>query len=315
MSSGSPEAAELRRQLADYLGWLASSGQVQYLPCIPTLQANPSERSSDGLSERSSGGVQMTPAPKPEAQPRVAPPAAKAEPPEKTVETAPAAAAPGPKNPLRAQARSWSSAQKLDYLQHKVLGDCQRCPLAKGRQHLVFGEGDPNARMMIIGEAPGAQEDRAGRPFVGAAGQRLDRWIQAGGDARKDLYIANVLKCRPPGNRDPAPAEIEACRGFLQAQIRAIAPQVIVALGRFAGALVLGRPGLRLYQMRGKPHAYRDPKLPGCEIPVVVTYHPSYVLRREQELQPGQRASQEESTVLEDFARARAAMTATAPKH
>lgn len=290
----------LREQLSHYLRWLESSGQVQYLPPIPQLPAP--ERSV--VSRESS---KPKPASDAASRPKKVAVATSPQP-------APAAAAPVTgAAPLRAQAKSWSNAQKLEFLRSKVLGDCQRCPLAKHRQNLVFGEGNPEARMMLIGEAPGAQEDRSGRPFVGAAGQRLDRWIEATGQRREDLFIANVLKCRPPQNRDPAPAEIEACRGFLQAQIRAILPDVIVALGRFAGALVLGRPGLRLHQMRGRPHLYRDPKMGNREIPVLVTYHPSYVLRREKELQPGQSASQEESLVLEDFARARAAMTTTAP--
>lgn len=226
---------------------------------------------------------------------------------------APAAAAPSSKAAVAAQAKDWSAAQKLDYLRHRVIGDCQRCPLARSRQRLVFGEGNPEARVMLIGEAPGAQEDQQGRPFVGMAGQRLDRWIEGSQWQRSELFIANVLKCRPPQNRDPSPQEQQACRGFLQAQIRAIAPYVIVALGRFAGALVLGRPGLKLYEMRGRPQEYRDPKLGERGIPVVVTYHPSYVLRRERELQPGEKASQEESKVLADFARARAISDASAP--
>lgn len=288
-------------QLRHYLEWLESSGQVQYLPTpvrvSPPKGANPKATPPPSARTSRVGSA---------AKPSVA--SAKSSP------TAGADSAPsGSSTPLRAQAKDWSAEQKLNYLRHKVLGDCQRCPLAEHRQHLVFGEGNPNAKVMVVGEAPGAQEDRAGRPFVGAAGQRLDRWIATTGWTRGELYIANVLKCRPPQNRDPAPREIEACRGFLMAQIRAISPDVIVALGRFAGALVLGRPGLRLYQMRGNPHFYRDPKLPDREISVVVTYHPSFVLRKEKELRSGQSASQEESQVLEDFARARAAVNASAP--
>jgi uracil-DNA glycosylase family 4 len=183
--------------------------------------------------------------------------------------------------PARPSAEQWSAATKLQYLRERNVGDCRRCPLAATRRNIVFGVGDPDADLMFVGEAPGADEDRRGEPFVGAAGQRLDQWITHLGLRRDQVYIANVLKCRPPGNRDPQPLEIERCSPFLHAQIRAIEPKVIVALGRFAGCLLLGRD-LKLYEMRGAVHHYREPKS-GNEIPLVVTYHPSYVIRREQE--------------------------------
>lgn len=216
-----------------------------------------------------------------------------------------ASAQPSSQGQLREQAKAWTPARKLEYLRTQVMGDCQRCALARGRRHIVFGEGSPDAKVMLVGEAPGAHEDRQGRPFVGAAGQRLNAWIEATQWTRDEVFIANVLKCRPPHNRDPAPAEIEACKGFLGAQIRAIAPQVLIALGRFAGAWLLGRPGMKLHQMRGGDHRYQDPKLQGPPIHVVVTYHPAYVLRREQDAPAGQ-PSQEEKKVLQDFARAQA---------
>jgi uracil-DNA glycosylase len=183
--------------------------------------------------------------------------------------------------PARPSAEQWSAATKLQYLRERNVGDCRRCPLAATRNNIVFGVGDPEAELMFVGEAPGSEEDRRGEPFVGAAGQRLDQWLAHLGLRRDQVYIANVLKCRPPGNRDPKPLEIERCSPFLHAQIRAIEPKVIVALGRFAGCLLLGRE-LKLYEMRGAVHRYREPKS-GAEIPLVVTYHPSYVIRREQE--------------------------------
>jgi DNA polymerase len=165
---------------------------------------------------------------------------------------------------------------------------------------------------MFIGEAPGADEDRIGEPFVGAAGRRLDQWIERLGLARADVYIANVLKCRPPGNRDPHPAEIERCSPFLHAQIRAIEPKVMIALGRFAGCLLLGRES-KLWEMRDKVHRYREPKS-GVEIPLVVTYHPAYVLRSEQRppaagsgharADRGGAIKSEDEKVLADIARA-----------
>jgi uracil-DNA glycosylase family 4 len=183
--------------------------------------------------------------------------------------------------PARPSAEQWTAAKKLQYLRERNVGDCRRCPLAATRRNIVFGVGDPDAEIMFVGEAPGADEDRRGEPFVGAAGQRLDQWITHLGLRRDQVYIANVLKCRPPGNRDPQALEIERCSPFLHAQIRAVEPKVIVALGRFAGCLLLGRE-LKLYEMRGAVHRYREPKS-GSEIPLVVTYHPSYVIRREQE--------------------------------
>jgi DNA polymerase len=181
--------------------------------------------------------------------------------------------------PAREEAASWPPERKLAYLRERNVGDCRRCALSRTRSRIVFGVGDPRAPLMFVGEAPGAEEDRRGEPFVGAAGRRLDQWIEAIGFRRADVYIANVLKCRPPGNRDPAPEEVDTCSPFLWAQVRAIEPRVIVALGRFAGALLLGR-SLRMYEMRGRVHDVVRPE-GARRIPLVVTYHPSYVLRSE----------------------------------
>lgn len=121
----------------------------------------------------------------------------------------------------------------------ELIGDCHRCPLGDTRTTLVFGVGDPRARVMLIGEAPGRNEDLKGEPFVGAAGQLLNELLAHAGLGRDDVYIANVLKCRPPGNRDPEPAEIETCTPFLREQIRVIQPDVLVTLGNFATKFVL----------------------------------------------------------------------------
>lgn len=138
---------------------------------------------------------------------------------------------------------------------------------------------------MFIGEAPGADEDRQGIPFVGRAGQRLTRWVEWLGMRRDDVYIANVLKCRPPNNRDPSPPEVARCSPFLRAQIRAIQPRVIVALGRHAGNLLLeNSQPLSLRAMRGRVMRYEQREA-SIVVPLVVTYHPSYVLRRESEEQ------------------------------
>ncbi|HWN71801.1 MAG TPA: uracil-DNA glycosylase family protein [Haliangium sp.] len=151
------------------------------------------------------------------------------------------------------------------------LGDCQRCKLAGGRTNIVFGAGDPHASLMFVGEAPGADEDRRGEPFVGAAGQLLDRMIEAMGWSRDTVYIANVLKCRPPGNRDPQPDEVDACEPFLARQIEVIAPRIIVTLGRSATGLLL-RSTAPVSSLRGSFQDYRG-------IRVMPTFHPAFLLR------------------------------------
>lgn len=155
----------------------------------------------------------------------------------------------------------------------RVLEGCQRCKLAQGRTHLVFGEGDPRARVMFVGEAPGRQEDLQGRPFVGPAGQLLDRIVEnAMGLRREEVYIANVNKCRPPDNRDPEPDEVAACLPFLRRQIRLIRPEVLVTLGRVAAHNLLGVT-TSMRRLRGQDHVFEG-------IPVVPTWHPAYLLRQ-----------------------------------
>jgi len=155
------------------------------------------------------------------------------------------------------------------------MGDCTRCPLHRNRTNIVFGEGDPNARLMFVGEGPGAEEDRQARPFVGKAGQLLTRMIEAMGTDRSRVYIANIVKCRPPGNRDPETIEIQTCLPFLQAQIKAIGPAVLVALGRIAANTLLDTKA-PLASLRGE---FRDFE----GIPLMPTYHPSFLLRQEQD--------------------------------
>jgi DNA polymerase len=151
------------------------------------------------------------------------------------------------------------------------LGDCQRCKLAKTRDKLVFGVGSETAELMFIGEAPGAEEDRRGEPFVGRAGQLLDKMIGAMGWTRETVFICNVLKCRPPNNRDPQPDEVEQCEPFLARQIEAIRPRMIVTLGKPAAHLVL-KSRAPISALRGNFHRYQG-------IPVMPTFHPAYLLR------------------------------------
>jgi uracil-DNA glycosylase len=153
------------------------------------------------------------------------------------------------------------------------LGDCTRCKLHPTRKNLVFGVGNPAADLVFVGEAPGADEDAQGEPFVGAAGQLLTRMILAMGFRREDVYIANILKCRPPGNRNPEADEIAQCEPFLVKQLAAIRPRMIVALGKFAAQCLLGKPDTPISALRGKFHAYQG-------IPLMPTYHPAYLLRQ-----------------------------------
>ncbi len=193
--------------------------------------------------------------------------------------------------PLRSKESSQQNLQKTgavhreqDILQQKRIalqairnriGDCQRCKLHRSRTHIVFGTGNPMAELVFIGEGPGEDEDRQGEPFVGKAGQLLNRMIQAMGFKREEVYIANIVKCRPPHNRNPEPDEIAACEPFLIEQIGVIQPRLICALGNFAAQTLL-RTRVKISQLRGRFHDYQG-------IKVMPTYHPAYLLRNPQD--------------------------------
>jgi uracil-DNA glycosylase len=168
-------------------------------------------------------------------------------------------------------AKQASQVETLDHIRADI-GDCRRCPLCRDRTHIVFGEGPSDAKLMFIGEGPGRDEDLSGRPFVGAAGRRLTDIIVKGIKiGREECYIANIVKCRPPGNRDPLVEEAEACLPFLERQIAVIKPKVICALGRVASHHLL-KTDAPLNRLRRRFHDYRG-------IPVMPTYHPSALLR------------------------------------
>ncbi len=151
------------------------------------------------------------------------------------------------------------------------LGDCQRCKLCTGRKTIVFGSGNPKAELCFVGEGPGADEDAQGVPFVGKAGQLLTKMIEAMGFSRDDVYICNVVKCRPPDNRNPEPDEIAACEPFLKKQLAAVNPKYIVALGKFAAQTLL-RDSTPITRLRGQWRQYEG-------IPLMPTFHPAYLLR------------------------------------
>jgi len=170
--------------------------------------------------------------------------------------------------------RSLSTAGKKAALKalKKELGDCKRCSLSEGRKNIVFGEGNPDARLMFIGEAPGREEDLQARPFVGDAGMLLTRLIEKMGFNREDVYIANILKCRPPMNRDPEKDEIELCKGFVERQIEIINPEVIISLGRISAQTFIGNAALKMKEIRGNFFDYKG-------VPLMPTFHPAYLLR------------------------------------
>ena len=168
---------------------------------------------------------------------------------------------------------------------------CTRCRLSQGRTQVVFGAGNPHADLMFVGEAPGFHEDKQGIPFVGQAGKLLDKLLGGVGLWRDDVYIANVLKCRPPGNRDPQPDEVAACRGYLDRQIALVRPRVLVALGKVAAQALLGNDA-PIGRMRGQWYQVQG-------IPAMVTYHPAALLRN----QALKRPTWEDMQQVRDFLR------------
>ncbi len=161
-------------------------------------------------------------------------------------------------------------AKTLDELREE-LGECTRCSLCQGRNNIVFGDGNPDARLMFVGEAPGRAEDAQGLPFVGPAGRLLERLLEDIGLKRGDVYIANVIKCRPPGNRDPVPEETEACSPFLQEQIEIIRPRILCALGRVAAGLMMGK-SVQITRIHGQ-------RFEGAGYFLVPVLHPAAALR------------------------------------
>ncbi|MDX2014343.1 MAG: uracil-DNA glycosylase [Myxococcaceae bacterium] len=242
----SDELNELALELRRHLAWQEADGSRVVLADRAALQA----------------GAIARPAAMPQARP-VAP--ARPAP-------APAVARPVPAPaplPITAVER-----RPLDEIRRE-LGDCQRCKLCKGRNSIVFGAGNPRAELVFVGEGPGEEEDKQGVPFVGKAGQLLTKMIEAMKFSRDDVYICNVVKCRPPNNRNPEPDEIEACEPFLKAQLASLQPKVIVALGKFAAQTLL-RDQTSITRLRGQWREYQG-------IPLMPTFHPAYLLRQPEE--------------------------------
>jgi DNA polymerase len=252
VSDANSERAALLEQLAGYLAWEAEIGSG-FLPAQPT-QPRPARAPESAAAAppvlRTETGAPSAPAPVSEAVP-------------------PAAAASSAPSPgLEPRVQGDELRRRLTLIDEQVRG-CTRCELHKGRTHTVFARGNPETQLVFVGEGPGQEEDRSGQPFVGPAGQLLDKMVAAMGLGRDAVYICNVVKCRPPGNRTPLPSEAGACASFLNGQLDLIRPRVIVALGRCAAenmGLVAGGG------WRGRWGKYRD-------YDVMPTYHPAFLLR------------------------------------
>ena len=250
-------AAEARELAAEARAWLEEwlEEGVEWQPAPPERPAAPA-----------------TPPDGPAPDPHPAQPAAASSAPSSSGD---ATAFPRTASPAseRLTLAAWPEARTTLEAVRETLGECTRCPLHEGRRTIVFGHGNPDAELMFIGEGPGEQEDRQGLPFVGRAGELLTRMIERGlGIPRVEVYICNIVKCRPPGNRNPLPPEVEACRPFLDGQIQAVRPKVIVTLGKPASSLLLGRD-VSITRVRGTWHHYGD-------VPVMPTFHPAYILRQ-----------------------------------
>jgi DNA polymerase len=238
---------------------MAADDREELRALVGQLRTNLEKRKRSGLM-----GVPRTAAAR-----KAAPAPVKAEPARPTA-GAPAVRAAAAVEPADEPSARPTGAKGLSVVREE-LGDCERCKLAPLRTNLVFGVGNPNAHLVFVGEAPGADEDAQGEPFVGKAGQLLTKMIEAMGYRREDVYICNILKCRPPGNRNPEPDEIEKCEPFLKGQLAALRPRVIVALGKFAAQCLL-RDDTPISRLRGNFRSYEG-------IQLMPTFHPAYLLR------------------------------------
>lgn len=276
-------AAELAADLRTWLEWAALTGTIE-MPSTPAAELAAAESPPPRVPAQRPASVPATaPIPPRTTAQRPAsaePPSAQVTPPSSPMSRS------APSTPSRAiTPRAAASAHPVSpppstpvgqgeaglKQVRDELGDCQRCRLAKDRKQIVYGVGNPNADLVLVGEAPGQQEDLTGEPFVGRAGQLLTRMLATIGLGRDQVYICNVIKCRPPQNRDPLPDEVGSCSPFLHRQIRAVDPKVIMTLGRFAATTVVGVDG-NLGELRKRLGSWNG-------VPIVPTYHPSYLLR------------------------------------
>lgn len=251
-------AAELAADLRTWLEWAALTGAVE-VPSSPPIVATAPIAEARPATPRA-------PAPAREAAPHEAP-RPTTMPAQRVTPRVAASAQPIAPPPTGSVAQGEAGLKQV----RDEYGDCQRCRLGRERKNLVFGVGNPTADLVLVGEAPGQQEDLSGEPFVGRAGQLLTRMLGTIGLTREQVYICNVIKCRPPQNRDPLPDEVASCSPFLHRQLRAIEPKVIMTLGRFAATTVVGVEG-NMGELRKRTGSWNG-------VPIISTYHPSYLLR------------------------------------
>lgn len=258
--------------MRQYLQW-------QAVPLSGGVPASDDERAEfeTARKERQRAGLdhKLTAKSDPPAAPMPALPVERAAAPAEPARTAPAlwkddSLSRGPRKTFAPSEPAKPRSETLEAVRTE-LGDCKRCGLCDSRKNIVFGVGSSEARIMFVGEAPGFHEDVQGEPFVGKAGELLDKMVVAMTLSREQIYIANVLKCRPPNNRDPAPDEVATCSPFLERQVAAVQPEVIVALGKFAANLLSGHDGA-LGRIRGQWQEWNG-------VPLMPTYHPAYLLR------------------------------------
>ena len=253
------QAADIARQVRELLGQVRESRWPGFEP----PRAPPTPQPAGAPALKPAAVPLRPPAPSERPAPRATPATTGPRQSPAAVQAVMAASA----NPSCEEPTPWSSLEEIAL----VVSACTKCPLHTTRTRTVPGEGNPKPRLLFVGEAPGADEDRLGRPFVGAAGQLLDKMIVAMGLARGQVFIANVLKCRPPGNRTPLPAEVASCAPYLRAQIEQLGPEIICSLGNPATQALLGVTE-KISRLRGRFSSYRG-------IPVMPTFHPSYLLR------------------------------------
>jgi DNA polymerase len=258
MAGEQEELAGIAEELRAHLEWLRETG-LRELPRVAPSSPAPTNQPGPAQAKGSQGSLRA---------------AVRA-----SVGATPPAPTPAPTPPASSPRGGDSTAiadapHTLEEIRDE-LGACKRCKLNLKRRNIVFGVGSPKAELVFVGEGPGEEEDRQGIPFVGAAGQLLTKMIEAMGFSRSEVYICNVVKCRPPGNRNPEPDEIAACEPFLKAQLQSLKPRVIVTLGKFAAQTLL-RESTAITRLRGKWREY-------CTIPLMPTFHPAYLLRQPDE--------------------------------
>ena len=268
MSHEAHELAALVRAVRAHLTWRHEQG-IQWVPAGHSPRLGPAGDDVPPLVDPAQI-EDHEPTKAPTAEPEFEAPELSPRPPTASPDPQPPGATDQPPPSPEQMPDTDDAALRVEWVRQH-LGECRRCRLARARRNIVFGVGDPAAEVMVVGEAPGAEEDRRGEPFVGAAGRLLTRMIKAMGLARDKIYIGNIIKCRPPRNRNPSPEEVAACEPFLKLQIEAVRPRIIIAMGNVAAKTLLDTT-TGITRLRGTWGSYHG-------VPVMPTFHPAYLLR------------------------------------